>query len=83
AKALLLGRNLKTNTQNDIINDFEKHFITTSEIKLEKTFREFVLQINQNEPSKQFAENYLNHAKEFIKQVSELREKEIKAEVTK
>ena len=74
AKALLLDKSLKTNTQNDIINDFDKHFVDAGEIQLTGTFRAFVLQINQNEPTKQFAETYLKNAKEFIKQASALRE---------
>ncbi len=76
AKALLLGKSLKTNTQNDIINDFEKHFVDTGEVNIDREFRAFVLQINQNEPSKQFAQAYLNDAKKFINQISELRTKE-------
>jgi len=76
AKALLIGKSLKTNTQNDIINDFDKHFVDTSEINIDGTFRAFVLQINKNEPSKQFAEEYLKAAKDFIKQASLLREKD-------
>jgi sulfite reductase (ferredoxin) len=83
AKALLLGKSLKTNTQNDIINDFDKHFVDIAEIKLDSTFREFVLQINKNEPTKLFAETYLKEAKEFIKQASALREMQLKEEVTK
>lgn len=77
AKALLLGKSLKTNTQNDIINDFDKHFVDTLEINVNGTFREFVLQINKNEPTKQFAESYLKDAKEFIKQASALREMQL------
>ena len=73
AKALLLGRSLKTNTQNDIINDFDKHFIDTLEINIDGTFREFVLQINKNEPTKQFAETYLRDAMNFIEQTKKLR----------
>lgn len=76
AKALLLGKSLKTNTQNDIINDFDKHFVDTLEINVNGTFRAFVLQINKNEPTKQFAETYLKDAKEFIKQASALRNKD-------
>lgn len=76
AKALLLGNSLKTNTQNDIINDFEKQFVSSGEINLNGGFREFVLQINQHEPSKGFAEKYLSDAKAFIKQVSALRNKD-------
>lgn len=83
AKALLLGKSLKTNTQNDIINDFDKHFIDTAEIKLDGTFRAFVLQINKNEPTKLFAETYLKDAKEFIKQASALREMQLQEDVTK
>lgn len=83
AKALLLGKSLKTNTQNDIINDFDKYFVDTLEINVNGTFREFVLQINKNEPSKLFAETYLKDAKDFIKQASALREKERKEELIK
>ena len=83
AKALLLGKSLKTNTQNDIINDFDKHFVDTSDINLGGTFREFVLQINKNEPTKQFAETYLRDAKAFIKQASALRERTLKSEEIK
>ncbi len=83
AKALLLGKSLKTNTQNDIINDFDKHFVDTSEINVNGTFREFVLQINKKEPSKEFAEKFLKEAKEFIKQASALREMQLQEETTK
>ena len=83
AKALLLGKSLKTNTQNDIINDFDKHFVDTSEINVNGTFREFVLQINKKEASKEFAEKFLKEAKEFIKQASALREMQLQEETTK
>jgi sulfite reductase (ferredoxin) len=76
AKALLLGKNLRTNTQNDIINDFDKHFVETSEVNIDGVFRDFVLQINKNEPSEQFAEHYLKDAEEIIKQASIFRERE-------
>ncbi|HEY0029704.1 MAG TPA: HEPN domain-containing protein [Bacteroidia bacterium] len=80
AKALLLGKSLKTNTQHDIINDFDKHFVETGEIILAGTFREFVLKINQNAPSREFAESYLNEAKQFIQQAAALRETQLKKE---
>lgn len=83
AKALLLGKSLKTNTQNDIINDFDKHFVDTQEISVGGSFREFVLQINKHEPTKQFAEKYLKDAKEFIKQASALREMQLQEEIKK
>ena len=83
AKALLLGKSLKTNTQNDIINDFEKHFVSTGDVNVSGEFRAFVLQINQNEPSKVFAQQYLKDATQFIKQISALREIQTKSEVVK
>ena len=83
AKALLLGKSLKTNTQNDIINDFDKHFVDTLEINVNGTFREFVLQINKNEPTRQFSETYLKDAKGFITQASKVREKALKVEEVK
>lgn len=73
AKALLLDRSVPTNTHHGIINDFEKHYFETNEIRLNKTFKEFVLQINQNEPSNEFAENYLKEALDFIEQAKKLR----------
>lgn len=73
AKALLLDKSVPTNTHSGIINDFDKHFVETSIINLNKTFKEFALQINQNEPTKQFAEKYLNETIDFIKQAKTLR----------
>ncbi len=70
AKALLLDKSVPTNTHHGIINDFDKQYVETKEIKLNSTFKEFVLQINQNEPSKLFAESYLNEAIDFINQFS-------------
>ncbi|MBA3971536.1 MAG: HEPN domain-containing protein [Bacteroidetes bacterium] len=78
AKALLLGNSLKTNTQNDIINDFEKHFTETGKISIDGSFREFALQINKQEPSKDFAYKYLKDAKQFIEEISAFRQNEIK-----
>jgi sulfite reductase (ferredoxin) len=76
AKALLLDKSVPTNTHHGIINDFDKHYVETNEIKLSNTFKEFVLQINQNEPSKQFAKNYLGEAIDFIQQAKEIRNRQ-------
>ncbi|MBL7882552.1 MAG: HEPN domain-containing protein [Bacteroidia bacterium] len=73
AKALLLDKSVPTNTHHGIINDFDKQYVETNEIKVSKTFKEFVLQINQNEPSKGFAKGYLNDATNFIEQAKQLR----------
>ena len=76
AKALLLDKSVPTNTHHGIINDFDKQYVETNEIRVNNTFKEFVLQINQNEPSKQFAKTYLGEAIDFIQQAKEIRNKQ-------
>lgn len=77
AKALLLAKDVKCNTQIGVINDFETHYISTKEFLLDQDFAELVLQINQNEPSDAFAQNYLKQAIDFVKKVIALREKQL------
>lgn len=74
AKALLLTKEVQTNTHYSILNEFEKHFTLAVEFPYEKSFRETVLQINQQEPSEKFAVRYLQEAGHFFRQVSEFRE---------
>lgn len=81
AKALLLNKSVPTNTQHGIINDFDKHFVETAEINVGGSFKDFALQINKQEPSKQFAEKFYNDAKSFLEKLNEYRKKE--AEVSK
>ncbi|MDQ3046547.1 MAG: HEPN domain-containing protein [Bacteroidota bacterium] len=78
AKALLLGKSVPTNTHHGIINDFEKQFVEPGDITVNGPFKEFILQINQNEPSEVFAQKYLADANNFVDQVKELRNKQIK-----
>ncbi|OFY85801.1 MAG: nitrite reductase [Bacteroidetes bacterium RIFCSPLOWO2_12_FULL_35_15] len=74
AKVLLIEKNIFTNTHIGIINDFEKHFVVTSEISIEGAFKDFVLQINQNEPTRQFADKYLKDSKQFLEKALQIRE---------
>lgn len=76
AKGLLLDRQLHVNTHHVLIRDFDTHFVETELIVLPAGFSGLVLQINQNKPSKEFAEMYFNQATSFLKQVSHFREKE-------
>jgi sulfite reductase (ferredoxin) len=57
AKALLLTKGIHVNTQHGVIADFEKEFVPG--------FRERILKINSNAPTKEFAAAYLRDAKEF------------------
>jgi sulfite reductase (ferredoxin) len=66
AKALLLTNDISPTTQNGIINEFNNHFGKEPLFMLESNFKDLVLQINQNPPSKEFAEKYLGQAKNFL-----------------
>ncbi|HEX3024461.1 MAG TPA: nitrite reductase [Chitinophagaceae bacterium] len=66
AKALLLNHGVQCNTQIGILNDFDKNFTDKGLYTGYANFKELVLQINQNEPSEEFAKKYLQQAKDFI-----------------
>lgn len=80
AKALLTSKEIKTNTQSGIVKLFDEHFVATKAIELTETFAELVLQLKQNEPSEEFAKNYLTQAKEFYSKADVFRLKEVKHE---
>ncbi|PKP09059.1 MAG: nitrite reductase [Bacteroidetes bacterium HGW-Bacteroidetes-3] len=73
AKALLLTKDKTTNTQAGIISEFEILFV--GEIALESPFSEFVYQIQNNAPIKEFAQKYLKDAQLFYEKATELRTK--------
>lgn len=74
AKALLLSKDVECNTQIKILKDFDTHLVTTGEFKIEDGFENLVLQINQHEPEKEFAENYVKQFDYFLKDVIAHRE---------
>jgi sulfite reductase (ferredoxin) len=74
AKALLLDKNINSSTQAGIIKEFDNHYITTCEIKIDGTFNDLVLQINKNEPSEGFAKTYIKEAADFLSAVKTKRE---------
>ena len=77
AKALLTAENVKTNTHISIIKDFDEKFISSERIKLASGFENLILQINKNEPTEEFATQYLNDTKQFLKKVQIFREVEL------
>lgn len=77
AKALLLAKDVKCNTHKGIIKDFDTHYVEDGTFQLEQTFAEQVLQINQQEPSAEFAATYFAQAKSVVNQVIALREKQL------
>ena len=74
AKALLLDKGINSSTQVGIIREFDTNFITTGEIVLNTTFNDLVLQINQNEPSEEFATAYKARATDFLNKIKAKRE---------
>ncbi|MCG3167324.1 MAG: hypothetical protein POELPBGB_03114 [Bacteroidia bacterium] len=77
AKAMLLGKQVQCNTHNKIISDFQENFVATGEYTAVTDFTALVNQIQKNEPTKEFAENYFAEAGNFLKDINELRNKQI------
>jgi sulfite reductase (ferredoxin) len=70
----LLDKNINSSTQAGIIKEFDNHYITTGEIKINGSFNDLVLQINKNEPSEEFAKIYIKEAADFLITVKAKRE---------
>jgi len=73
AKALLLDKQIHVNTQHGVLADFDKLFETDKPFCYNTTFKELVLQINKNQPSKEFAETYFLQANQFVNEVKQYR----------
>jgi sulfite reductase (ferredoxin) len=77
AKAILLSENIKTNTQAGIIKQFDELFVETKKIDLGTPFSDVIYQIKVCPPSKDFANNYINTAEQFLEHVKSFRELEV------
>jgi sulfite reductase (ferredoxin) len=83
AKGLLMTKDVNTNTQYGIVNDFETHFgqefqyETPSEFfladKVDTPFRSLAFSINKFEPSEAFAAYFLGTAEKFLEFVRHTR----------
>jgi sulfite reductase (ferredoxin) len=78
AKALLLAKGVNGNTQIGVINDFEAHFVQDGTFQFEPDFRTQVMQINQHEPTADFAASYLADAFRFLEAATAYRGAEVK-----
>jgi sulfite reductase (ferredoxin) len=74
AKAFLLDKNVNSSTQTGIIREFDNHYVNTGEISINGSFNDLVLQLNKNEPSREFAESYIGQAANFLNTVKAKRE---------
>ncbi len=78
AKAMLLGEDVKNNTQVAVMHDFDKLFVERGDFSFpEGTFKEHVLQINKHEPSEAFAKAYFAHATKFLDEIKSVRNSKI------
>ncbi len=73
AKAILLSENINTNTQAGIIKQFDELFVETKKIDIGTPFSDIIYQIKVCPPSKDFANNYINAAEQFLKYVKVFR----------
>jgi sulfite reductase (ferredoxin) len=74
AKAVLIGENIKTNTQAGIVKDFDQYFVESGLIQLgSTTLTDLIYQINTNKADKEFSKKYLAQAEKFYQLVDNLR----------
>jgi sulfite reductase (ferredoxin) len=78
AKGLLLDKNQNYSTQHGVINGFNEHYGEEFGVYgVPFDFKQQVMQINQNEPTKEFAKTYLAESKEFINNAIKFREESL------
>ena len=73
AKAILLSEKKKTNTQANIVENFDKFFVESGDIQLGGSFADSVYAINKNAPTAEFATEFINKAEEFLTKVRAFR----------
>jgi sulfite reductase (ferredoxin) len=74
AKALLLDKGVNSSTQTGVIREFDINYVANSELIIDGTFNDLVLQINKKEPSEEFAREYMAAATKFLRNVKAKRE---------
>ena len=80
AKAVLIGENVKTNTQAGIVKDFDQYFTSSGLIQMDGTLSDLVYEIKNTEASADFAQEYLAKAQHFYKLIDALRTNALKDE---
>ncbi|WP_128544014.1 HEPN domain-containing protein [Larkinella soli] len=80
AKAALMTKEVSTNTQHGIVNDFDKNFIGEGFHTGEGEFKTLVFSISKNEPSEDFARVFVEKADRFLIGIRAYRERQIELE---
>ncbi|WP_144607388.1 HEPN domain-containing protein [Algoriphagus algorifonticola] len=79
AKAILLSEDISTNSYATIISLFDEHFVSSGKVTLDSTFAEKVYEINQHEPTPEFARAYAKQALDIYEVLKSYREEEVNA----
>jgi len=77
SKALLLQQGVQCNTQAGILKDFDVHFTQNGLYTESNSFKETVLQMNNEKPSEEFAITYLQKARDFVAFAKQYREQAV------
>lgn len=74
---MILSENKQTNTQAEIIRQFDELFTVTGKVVLDSSFAEIVYQIKKQAPTRAFAIQYIRNAEQFLKTVKAYRDREV------
>ncbi len=80
AKALLLQQGVQCNTQHGILKDFDTNFTEKGNYTSTESFKTSVMRMNDVPASEEFANEYLQQAKEFVEFAKVFREQAVLAE---
>ena len=69
AKALLLDKGINSSTQTGIMRDFDEQYKDSPILEGIESFTDLALQINKNEPTAEFAQNYLAATVDFVQRI--------------
>lgn len=84
AKALLLSEDIKPSTQIQVLEDFQKKFVDTGRANIQTPdFKAFVLRINKEKPTREFASTFLEDSRSFLESAKTLRQEEHQSIVEK
>ncbi len=80
AKALLIGEGISTNSQHGMVKEFEENFGKQFFPEADddsKPFSQLVFSINKNEPTEEFAREFVSEAGDFYHKVKAFRAKQL------
>ncbi|MEO9965740.1 MAG: nitrite/sulfite reductase [Reichenbachiella sp.] len=77
AKALLIDKGVTVNNQVSVMRAFDEEFGSDFNTVTGGSFKDFVLRINQTEPSPEFALVYRDDAARFLKRIKEVQKNQL------